>query len=280
MLCKVCNHSAEFLFKKQFLQKYPVKFWKCLNCGFIQTEEPFWLEEAYKLPFSPLDVYLVYRSLELGDITENLVLNYFDYTQQFLDYGGGIGFFTRLMRDKGLNFYRQDKYAQNLFAQYFDVSDLAEHERTFELITCFEVLEHLSHPMEEMTKIFSLSSSVFFSTELQPRGAVDEFEQWPYIGELHGQHIAFYTQRSMEIIAEKFNRNYYSNGQSLHLFTTKSIEDFTLNPLPSRVKNKLIRLINKAHNKVVYRTKDQLPLASLITRDSEYITDKIQSNRP
>jgi 2-polyprenyl-3-methyl-5-hydroxy-6-metoxy-1,4-benzoquinol methylase len=276
MLCKICNHQSEFIFKKKLLQQYNVKFWKCLNCGFIQTEDPFWLEEAYQLPFNPLDVYLVHRPLELGEITEHLILNYFDRNKQYLDYGGGIGFFTRLMRDKDLNFYRQDKYAQNLYAQFFDISDIFLDKKNFELVTCFEVLEHLDQPMNELTQIFSLSENVFFSTELQPNISVEEFENWPYIGELHGQHISFYTRKSMEIIAKVFKRNYYSNGQNLHLFTTKEIKNFTLNPVSLRIKNKLIRSINKVYNKAFHEQKAHIN--SLRIRDSEYVTLKINQS--
>ncbi len=90
-----------------------------------------------------MDVFLVSRPLNHSQITENLILNYFDYTAKFIDYGGGVGVFTRIMRDRGLQFYRQDKYTQNLFAQYFDIADLNIDQRHFELATCFEVLEHL-----------------------------------------------------------------------------------------------------------------------------------------
>src|SRR5712664_4054841 len=135
MHCKICGKPARFAFRKKILQKHDVSFFKCSECGFLQTEEPYWLSEAYDPPLSPLDVYLISRPLELGDITKNVILNYFDNTKKFLDYGGGAGVFTRHMRDRGFNFYRQDRYANNLFARFFDVNDLAIDDRKFELVT-------------------------------------------------------------------------------------------------------------------------------------------------
>ncbi len=38
----------------------------------------------------------------------------------FLDYAGGYGVFTRLMRDIGFDFYWHDPYTQNLFANGFE----------------------------------------------------------------------------------------------------------------------------------------------------------------
>jgi hypothetical protein len=41
-----------------------------------------------------------------------------------------------------------------------------------------------------------------------------------------GQHIALYSIASLELIAKRFNLNYYTNGKNLHLFTKKKIHAF------------------------------------------------------
>lgn len=287
MKCNICNSLSNFVFNKKILHKYEVSYFKCSSCGFMQTEKPYWLAEAYELPFTPLDVYLVSRPLEFSQLTENLILKYFDYKGKFLDYGGGIGVFTRMMRDRGIQFYRQDKYAQNLFTQFFDICDLAEAERKFELVTCFEVLEHLENPLNEINEIFSLSSHVLFSTLLQPSLGVDELESWSYIAELHGQHISFFTKKSMKIIAEKFGCFYYQDKHQpmLHLFTPKKIDNFDFfiqeqykNKLSYRLKNKVINLIEKSYNKLFVGNNQEIKLGSLIWEDAKDVTQKLQAN--
>ncbi|NJM80144.1 MAG: hypothetical protein HC854_11990 [Flavobacterium sp.] len=53
--------------------------------------------------------------------------------------------------------------------------------------------------------------------------SIQEIQNWWYIAEETGQHIAFYANETMDYIAQKFNKNYYSDGRSLHLFTAKKL---------------------------------------------------------
>ncbi|MEJ2105601.1 MAG: hypothetical protein P8X47_13660, partial [Ignavibacteriaceae bacterium] len=48
MNCRVCNSKSKEVFSAKVLNKYNVKYYHCLSCGFLQTEEPYWLDEAYK----------------------------------------------------------------------------------------------------------------------------------------------------------------------------------------------------------------------------------------
>ena len=48
--CNICGNSSAFLFEAEVLNKYDAKYFKCQNCGFIQTENPYWLNEACLLP--------------------------------------------------------------------------------------------------------------------------------------------------------------------------------------------------------------------------------------
>ena len=60
--CKICNSRNEYLFKALVLNKYDVHYYKCNECGFIQTEEPFWLSEAYSSVITQQDIGLLYRN--------------------------------------------------------------------------------------------------------------------------------------------------------------------------------------------------------------------------
>jgi len=47
MISKITGGATERIFSSVILNKYEVDFFKCLETGFVQTEDPYWLEEAY-----------------------------------------------------------------------------------------------------------------------------------------------------------------------------------------------------------------------------------------
>ena len=65
------------------------------------------------------------------------------------------------MRDIGFDFYRYDKFSENLLARGFEYKNGG-----IELITCFEAFEHFDKPIEEIENMFKISKNILFSTEL------------------------------------------------------------------------------------------------------------------
>lgn len=220
MNCKICTASTQELSVKKVLGKYDVHYFQCVNCGFVQTEKPYWLEEAYSNAITRLDIGLVSRNNYLASIIPDVLDLFYPSAQSILDYGGGYGLLTRMMRDKGYNFYRQDIYCQNLFAANFDIADAGV--KHFDVLTTFEVFEHLDNPLEEMEKMFSLSDEIIFTTELLKENQV--FNDWWYVAPETGQHIAFYTQKSLAEIAKHFKKSLYTNGHNLHVLGTKLVD--------------------------------------------------------
>ena len=193
--CKICSSSIKHIFNSKVLDKYDVGYYQCINCGFIQTDEPHWLEEAYNSAITSLDLGLISRNVEYSDKISKLILNNFDINAKFLDYAGGYGMFTRLMRDKGFDYYHQDKFCVNLYAQNFELDDLPKKTK-FEFVTAFEVFEHFNNPTEEIKKIFEHSDKIIFSTELQPDLKIESVDDWWYFTPETGQHIAFYSKKA------------------------------------------------------------------------------------
>nr|MBP9120701.1 class I SAM-dependent methyltransferase [Ignavibacterium sp.] len=152
-------------------------------------------------------------------------------------YAGGYGVFTRLMRDIGFDFYWHDPYTQNLFANGFE-KDIKPDSR-FELITAFEVFEHLVNPKEEISKMLRLSDTIVFSTELLPR-EIPEPKDWWYYGFNHGQHISFYSEKTLRALANQLKLNYY-NVNGIHILTEKKFN------------NTLLVLIKKFRNFGLYQ---------------------------
>ena len=63
---------------------------------------------------------MMMRNLWHRNVTTTLIYFLFNTKGQFLDYGVGYGVFVRLMRDIGFDYFWQDKYTENLFAQGFE----------------------------------------------------------------------------------------------------------------------------------------------------------------
>ena len=270
MQSKLTGGDTTLLFTAEILNKYSVKFYRCNQTGFIQTEEPYWLPEAYSSAITKLDVGLPYRNINLSDTVSKVLVKDFNYKSTFLDYAGGYGLFTRLMRDKGFNFYNTDKFCQNLFAEYFDLSNLPANTK-FEAATAFEVFEHLSDPLTEIKQMLEFSDNLLFTTELQP-APITKVSDWDYFSTETGQHIAFYNVESLKYIAEKLGYNFYTDGSFLHLFAKKA---FNENPLVQPKEGFLLRkarkLVKKADRKLTGK------MESLLMTDWKTIKNKLNN---
>ncbi|MBD2125292.1 glycosyltransferase [Microcoleus sp. FACHB-1] len=220
MKCKICEAESLKFANSKLLNKYYVDYFQCSSCGFIQTEEPYWLKEAYSSPIAKSDVGLVFRNTNFSRITSELIFKIFAHEAKFLDYGGGYGLFVRMMRDMGFDFYWHDTFCPNLFALGFEVGQ--NGDTYYELVTAFEVFEHFVNPLPEIEKILKFSKNILFSTELLPDNNPKPHEWWYYAPE-EGQHISLYTNKALLFIAEKFSLNLYSKGSTLHLLTEKKL---------------------------------------------------------
>ena len=245
MKCKICNNDSAEIFSTKVLGKYNVKYYKCTNCSFIQTEQAYWLNESYSSAITKLDIGLIQRNIELSKKTTFLINFYFNTKNKFLDFAGGYGLFVRLMRDNGFEFYRQDRYCQNIFAESFDIKDI-KHQN-FELVTSFEVFEHLENPMSDIDEMLTFSQSILFSTLLQPNDNVNP-QNWWYISPEIGQHISLYHLNSIKHIAKLKNLNLYTNGKSLHLLTSKRINNYFFRLITNnKISNLLYYLLGPLH---------------------------------
>jgi Methyltransferase domain len=222
--CKICESRAHHLFTEKVLLKYNISYYRCERCEFIQTESPYWLNEAYTEAISACDVGVAQRGLLWRSALNRIIDCFFDRRAKFVDFGGGTGLLVRLMRDLGFDFYRYDLYGENVFARGFDVTDIKDVNTKFELLTAFEVFEHLENPLSDIEKMFQISDSLLFSTLLQPSDPTQLNPQnWNYFSPETGQHIAFYTKKTLDVISDKFGCNLYSDGEDVHILTFKKL---------------------------------------------------------
>lgn len=224
VICKICNSESDLIFTSKVLNKYDVKYFKCNHCGYLFTEDPYWLNEAYQRSINLSDTGLIMRNIYFSQILSVIIYFNFDKNASFLDYAGGYGIFTRLMRDVGFDFYWHDPFTQNLFANGFE--KILDEKTKYELITAFEVFEHFINPKDELAKMIKLSDTIVFSTELMPQKVPDPKSWWYYAFD-HGQHISFYDSNTLRYLANQFKMNYY-NVNGIHIFTRKKLNSTKL----------------------------------------------------
>jgi hypothetical protein len=116
-----------------------------------------------------------------------------------IDFGGGLGLFTRMMRDRGFNFLSYDLYAQPFFSDRYSLRSLAGQSPA--VVTAFEVLEHFSNPAHDLRQLFETRPALVIATTELFAG---QDAHWPYLAEDTGQHIFFYSQRALGEVAKRF----------------------------------------------------------------------------
>lgn len=237
-MCPICSNLGSFRFEAEVLDKYLARYYLCGACEYLWIDSPQWLEEAYSSAIADSDTGLVMRNLEISRKLSSLLYGQFGERGRgvYLDAAGGYGLLTRLMRDGGFNFYWQDKYCENTLARGFEYG---EKIGKCEAVTAFEVLEHLADPLKFIKDSLreTEATTFIFSTELY-EGYPPPANEWWYYSLKTGQHIGFFSRKTLINLAAQLGMNYFgSNG--IHVFTTRSCSTLYIQMLS----NKYISLI-------------------------------------
>jgi len=219
MKCRICatelgnpHFSGVILNKK-------VSYFDCVKCGYVQTENPYWLAEAYTSSINSCDTGIIARNISNANIALSTLAVLGKRKGCVVDFAGGYGFLTRMLRDQGIDAYWTDPHSENLVAKGFEF-----YGQNADLVTAFEAFEHFVEPRETLTNIFEISPNLLLSTLIIPSPAPSPANWW-YYGPEHGQHIGFFRIKTFNYLASCHNKHFISNGVSLHLFSNIKISN-------------------------------------------------------
>ena len=219
MRCRLCGGETALLFERTVLGKHRVRFHQCASCGLTQTDEPTWLGEAYADPIHPTDTGVLARNLGSRRVVATFLHLSGVRNEPCLDYAGGYGIFTRLMRDAGFEYFWMDPYATNMVARGFEWTPGPAAPRA---VTAFELLEHFVRPLEEFRRIAELGADwIIASTELHPGSK--PASDWQYLSVESGQHVAFYRTDTLERLGRETGYPHVITGSFFQLFARKPV---------------------------------------------------------
>jgi SAM-dependent methyltransferase len=197
------------------LSGYPVYYRRCQQCGFaFTTAFDSWDSQGFhNLIYN--DDYIIVDP-DFADLRPSgnakLVASSFPgakHSVEILDFGGGAGVFAARLRDQGFSAATYDPFSS--FNQM--------PSEKFDLITCFEVLEHVPFPQSTVATMVSLLKSpgaILFSTLVQPTDFEAVGLNWWYAGPRNG-HISLYSSQALARLFQPHGMKVGSFNANLHI---------------------------------------------------------------
>jgi 2-polyprenyl-6-hydroxyphenyl methylase/3-demethylubiquinone-9 3-methyltransferase len=228
--CKLCGGVARLFGVTDFnrsceeirgnflpLAGIPIYYRRCAACGVVYTEAfDDWSHADFEAHIYDADYGAVDPDYEEVRPTNNaaLVARMFGQAAgglDVLDYGGGNGVLaTRL---KAAGFPSAETYDP------FHPAHRTRPERQFDLVTCFETLEHMPDPTAGAADIAALlkpDGLLFFSTLVQPADFEAQRMQWWYIGPRNG-HVTLHSRASLKTLWAGHGLQLASFNDNMHL---------------------------------------------------------------
>lgn len=227
--CKVCGGSAPLLGVVDFnkcceevrnppltLSGVPIYYRRCAGCGLVFTDAfDDWAQADFEAHIYNADYIEIDR-----DYVEVRPDNFADLIKQvfgpiaaqlrILDYGGGNGRFAESLRAAGFNCETYDP---------FNPAFQDRPEGRFDLVTCFETLEHMPQPgvgASDLATFLEQPGLVLFTTLLQDADFAQRGVGWWYIGPRNG-HVTIFSKASLMYLWAGLDMTVMSLNENFHL---------------------------------------------------------------
>jgi len=226
--CKVCQgpsplfgvvdfHKScvEAQGKRLALSGYPVYYRRCSVCSFtFTTAFDGWSHAEFREHIYNQDYITVdpdFAELRPAGNAKVMAETFqaSRESMEILDYGGGSGMMADLLRKQGFSATTYDPFSE------FN----AMPTERFDLIACFEVMEHVPSPKETVATMVSLlkdGGAILFSTMVQPAGFEGIGLNWWYAGPRNG-HVSLYSTHALAHLFKPHGMNVGSFTEGLHI---------------------------------------------------------------
>lgn len=214
LLSPISGAPARFVFAADVLGRHEARYYQDTVTGYIFVDRPHWLAEAYGAAIAVTDTGILSRNLRNIDFCARFLGLLGARSRGFkgVDLGAGYGVFVRGMRDRGIRFYWNDPYAENLMARGYEAEG-----SDFDTAVAFEVLEHTENPLEFLRAQkahFGFRRLVFSATCFRSDKVPDR--DWWYWAFESGQHISFFTRAALDHIAAELGMRVVPLGGDLY----------------------------------------------------------------
>jgi len=207
-LCKTTNSSK--FYKEKFRE-----YLRCLSCDFVFVPKMYHLsdtEEKSRYDTHNNDPndhrYRHFLSQLLVPLLERI-----PQKSNGLDFGSGPGPTLSLMLEEcGHSVDLYDKFYAN---------DISVFEKKYDFITATEVVEHLSEPMAEISRLIEmLNNQGHLAVMTQILTPQIDFSSWYYKND--PSHIGFFTKKSLSFLASYLNIEVYFISERVVFFQKNS----------------------------------------------------------
>ena len=236
--CKICGTPAPLYGVVDFhrscdipdgrrlpLSGLPVYYRRCVACSFLFTDAfDDWTDAEFKThiyndDYLALDPdYVAKRPRANADVVERL-FGARKAQIRVLDYGGGNDVLCSALRDAG--------YAAAVTYDPFTAEHACRPEGMFDLVTCFETLEHMPDPRAGIAGMLASLAEpglVLFSTLLQPPDFDRMGLNWWYVGPQNG-HVSLFSRNALALAWRHHGYQTASFNDNMHLAFRK-LPDF------------------------------------------------------
>ena len=262
--CRCCFGEVSYFSEARILD-FQALYLKCKNCSSVQVANPEWIDMAHSDAISDLDTGLVSRCISASRLVSTMLFLEGKHSASGIDWGGGTGLLTRLLRDQGFTVKSYDKYTEGKHTVGFNIN-LQEAHKSTHFITAVECFEHLIDPVDSFKSVVQNKDYFIFTTNIidTPPPNPSDYSWWYFMPD-SGQHITFASKQGIEAFMKLIGfDNYYQIG-NLHVMSKKPLKRSTKMVMSHRLLRGIILVLIPEYLNRKY---------SLVVSDSEKMTPK------
>jgi SAM-dependent methyltransferase len=226
--CKICGGASPLFgvvdFHKSCIEAQgkqlphsgcPIYYQRCQSCGFVFTTAfDAWDFAAYRTYIYNSGYIVVdpdYAELRPAGNAKMIATTFAGARASIglLDYGGGEGLLAARLRDEGFSAETYDPFSS--------FNELPQER--FDLITSFEVMEHVPSPkatVQAMASLLKPRGILLFSTLVQPENFNQIGLNWWYASPRNG-HISLYSRQALALLFAPHGMKVGSFSDVLHI---------------------------------------------------------------